>query len=64
MSDEKKKPLPPDISAKLIELVKELEAREGLEQHRGLDRSQGGEIELKINQDEALWYVAYKTTSI
>lgn len=57
MSEEKKKPLPADISKKLNEILKELEESEGL------DRSKGGEIELKINQDEALWYVAYKTAT-
>lgn len=57
MSEEKKKPLPADVSKKLIEIIKELEESEGLE------RPEGGEIELKINKDEALWYVAYKTMS-
>ncbi|WP_171456361.1 MULTISPECIES: hypothetical protein [Acinetobacter] len=57
MSEENKKPLPADVSKKLSEIIKELEESEGLE------RSEGGEIELKINKDEALWFVSYKTMS-
>ncbi|HEX3505523.1 MAG TPA: hypothetical protein VHU22_19230 [Xanthobacteraceae bacterium] len=49
--------LPEGIMVRLRSVIKDLEAAE--EQH--LDRTPGGEIEFKINEAEALWYVAYKT---
>ena len=51
--------LPPGVAEKVKDLVKELETHEG---HIHADRP-GGEIELKINEDDALWYVAYKTAT-
>lgn len=58
MSGEKRE-LPPGAVDKLKALIGELEAQE-----RDKSRAApGGEIELKVNIDEALWYVAYKTTA-
>jgi hypothetical protein len=50
--------LPPGIAERLIALVSELEAKE-----REKARVEGGEIELKVNMDEALWFVAYRTAA-
>jgi hypothetical protein len=55
------KELPEDIREKLKALIAELEAREGSEVN--LDRSGAGTIDLKISENEALWYVAYKTAA-
>jgi hypothetical protein len=51
------KVLPPGLGAKLKELVSMLEQREIVE------RPVTGSFELKINNDEALWFVAYKTAA-
>ncbi len=48
--------LPEGIAARLKGLIAELEARD-----RQLERAEVGEIELKISEAEALWFVAYKT---
>jgi hypothetical protein len=57
MADKPK--LPDGIVGRLRSLIKDLEA----EEEKRLDRTPGGEIEFKINEAEALWYVAYKTTA-
>lgn len=58
MADPKRK-LPEGITKKLRSLITELEEEES----RIKDRSETGTIELKISEDEALWYVAYKTAA-
>jgi hypothetical protein len=49
--------LPPGLGAKLKDLVSILEQREMVE------RPASGSFELKVNHDEALWYVAYSTVA-
>jgi hypothetical protein len=49
--------LPDGIVGRLRSLIKDLETAE----EQRLDRTPGGQIEFKINEAEALWYVAYKT---
>lgn len=49
--------LPTGVMSKIKQLITELEGEES----KIKSRSDGGTIELKISEDEALWYVAYKT---
>ncbi len=54
-----KRQLPEGITRSLKELIGRLEESE----RREMDRVEKGEIELKISEDEALWFVAYRTAS-
>lgn len=48
--------LPQGITERLKGLIRELEEQD-------TESARAGEIELKISEDEALWYVAYKTAA-
>ena len=49
--------LPEGITTRLRSIVKDLEA----EEEKRLDRKASALLEFKINEAEALWYVAYRT---
>lgn len=49
--------LPKGITQRIKGLVSELEAME----RQDLERAEMGEIELKVSETEALWFVAYRT---
>jgi hypothetical protein len=49
--------LPEGIVGRLRSIVKDLES----EEEKRLDRKVGGELEFKINEAEAMWFVAYRT---
>lgn len=48
--------LPEGFSEKLRGLISELEAQD-------TERAEMGEIELKVSEAEALWFVAYRTAA-
>ncbi|MFD4357469.1 hypothetical protein ACFWPX_33330 [Nocardia sp. NPDC058518] len=50
------KQLPEGFSEKLRSLIGDLEANDKASQ-----RAEFGEIELKVSEEEALWFVAYRT---
>jgi hypothetical protein len=49
--------LPKGITQRIKGLISELEAVE----RQDLQRAEMGEIELKVSENEALWFVAYRT---
>ena len=51
--------LPTELAEKLKAVVRDLEEHEGVV----LTERKGGEIELKFNEDEAMWYISYRTIS-
>lgn len=54
-----KNKLPDGFARKLTKLVRELEEDEDV----AINRMEMGEIELRINVSDAMWYVAYKTAA-
>ncbi len=58
MAEEKRR-LPEGFTKNVKDLIAKLEESERKE----MDRVEMGEIELKISENEALWFVAYRTAS-
>ncbi|MCA1625608.1 MAG: hypothetical protein LC778_17780 [Acidobacteria bacterium] len=56
---QEKRQLPEGFTKSLKDLIAKLEESE----RREMDRVEKGEIELKISENEALWFVAYRTAS-
>jgi len=55
-----KRELPPGVGEKLRALIGELETQE---RDKARTAEAGGEVELKLNIDQAEWFVAYKTVA-